>query len=184
MIKCRWSLFFLSILSTLTSGPLVIQRQVKTLHRRLRSSSPKHLTHVSVLGCMLLCIGFVVLYFSISHAFVGTHSELTNLVSTVISVIAPLPCLVVLFLVILFTFTYCHDVISQEPTKPTNLNAGLPYDPTLTQPRWHPNISPYRFISFLTPLVIGTVKAVLSLKGSVTTPITLEWVSGLVVFLV
>ena len=72
---------------------------------------------------------------------------------------------------------------SFKPTKTMDLNHE-PHDPTLPRPRWHPKISPYRFISFLTPLAIGTVKAVLSYKGSVTTPITLEWISGVVVFLV
>jgi len=49
--------------------------------------------------------------------------------------------------------------------------------------RWFPKISPYRFTVFLTPLAIGIVKAVLSHKGSVTTPITLEWINGVVIFL-
>ena len=68
--------------------------------------------------------------------------------------------------------------------KTTDLNDGLPYNPTLPQLPWHPKISPYRFIVFSTPLAIGTVKAVLSQKGSVTTPITLEWIYGVVIFLV
>ena len=72
---------------------------------------------------------------------------------------------------------------SLKPTKPTDLDDGLPCDPTLPLPRWHPKISPYRFAVFLTPLAIGTFKAVLSYKGSVTTPITLEWINGLVFFL-
>jgi len=58
------------------------------------------------------------------------------------------------------------------------------YDPTLPRPRWYPKISPYRFIVFSTPLAIGTTKAVLSYKGGVTTPITLEWISGVVILLV
>jgi hypothetical protein len=73
---------------------------------------------------------------------------------------------------------------SFEPTKTTDLNNGLPYDPTLPRPRWYPKISPYRFIVFSIPLAIGTAKAVLSYKGSVTTPITLEWISGVVFLLV
>ena len=64
-----------------------------------------------------------------------------------------------------------------------DLNDGLPHDPTLPRLAWHPKISPYRFIVFSIPLAIGTVKAVLSQKGSVTTPITLEWVSGVAIFL-
>ena len=71
-----------------------------------------------------------------------------------------------------------------ESFEPTDLNDGLPYDPTLPRPRWHPKISPYRFIVFSIPLAIGTAKAVLSYKGSVTTPITLEWISGVVILLV
>jgi hypothetical protein len=74
---------------------------------------------------------------------------------------------------------------SSKSTKMTDLNDdGLPYSPTLPRLSWHPKISPYRFMVFLTPLSIGTVKAGLSLKGSATTPITLEWISGIVIFLV
>ena len=71
-----------------------------------------------------------------------------------------------------------------EPTKTTDLNDGLPYDPTLPRPRWYPKISLYRFIVFSIPLAIGTAKAILSYKGSATTPITLEWISGVVILLV
>jgi len=70
------------------------------------------------------------------------------------------------------------------PKKTTDLNGGLPYDPTLPRLSWFPKISPYRFIVCSIPLAIGTVKAVLSQEGSVTTPITLEWISGVVIFLV
>ena len=73
---------------------------------------------------------------------------------------------------------------SFKPTKTTDLNHEPPYDPTLPRPRWYPKISPYRFIVFSTPLAIGTVKAVLSQKGRVTTPITLEWISSVVASLV
>jgi hypothetical protein len=71
-----------------------------------------------------------------------------------------------------------------ERKRTRDLDDGHHYDPTLPRPSWHPKISPYRFIMFLIPLAIGTVKAVLSQKGSVTTPITLEWISGVVIFLV
>ena len=70
------------------------------------------------------------------------------------------------------------------PRKTTDLNDRLPYDPTLPRLSWFPKISPYRFVVFSIPLAIGTVKAVLSQKGRVTTPITLEWISGVVIFLV
>ena len=60
----------------------------------------------------------------------------------------------------------------------TGINQVFP-----SQRRWHPKISPYRLIIFSIPLAIATAKAVLSQKGSVTTPITLEWISGVVIFL-
>ena len=59
-----------------------------------------------------------------------------------------------------------------------------PIAPPLPQIRWHPKISLYRLVMLLTPMVIGTVKAIISAKGGVTAPITIEWVSGVVVFLV
>jgi hypothetical protein len=71
-----------------------------------------------------------------------------------------------------------------ERKRTTDFNDGPPYNPTLPQPSWHPKISPYRFMVFSIPLAIGTVKAVLSQKGSVTTPITLEWITGVMIFLV
>ena len=68
-------------------------------------------------------------------------------------------------------------------TRTTDFNDGLHYDPSLPRLSWYPKISPYRFMVFSIPLTIGTVKAVLSYKGSVTTPITLEWISSVVIFL-
>jgi hypothetical protein len=75
-----------------------------------------------------------------------------------------------------------HQFFRRKRT--TDLNDGLHYDPTLPRPSWHPKISPYRFIVFSIPLAIGTVKAVLSYKGSKTTPTTLEWINGVVIYLV
>jgi hypothetical protein len=71
---------------------------------------------------------------------------------------------------------------SFKRTGTTDLNDGLHYDPILPRLSWHPKISPYRFMVFSIPLAIGTVKAVLSYKGYITTPITLEWISGIVIF--
>jgi len=73
---------------------------------------------------------------------------------------------------------------SFEPVKTKDLGRGPPHDPTLPRLSWHPKISPYRFILFLTPIAIGTAKAVSAQKGSVVTPITLEWIYGVVIFLV
>ena len=72
---------------------------------------------------------------------------------------------------------------SFEPTKTADLD-NVPCDPTLPRPSWHPKISPYHFVVFSIPLVVGTVKAVLSYKGRVTTPTILEWISGVMIFLV
>ena len=74
-----------------------------------------------------------------------------------------------------------HQFFKRKRT--TDLNDGLHYDPTLPRPSWHPKMSPYRVIGFLSPLAIGTVKAVLSYKGSNTTPTTLEWINGVVIYL-
>jgi len=74
--------------------------------------------------------------------------------------------------------------LESEPTNTTDPNDGLHYVPTLPRLSWHPKISPYRFMVFSIPLALGTVKAVLSQTGSVTTPVTLEWISGVVVSLV
>jgi hypothetical protein len=73
---------------------------------------------------------------------------------------------------------------SLEPIKATDLNQESHYDPTFPRLRWHPKISPYRLMVFSTPLVIGTAKAISSQKGNATVPITLEWIYGVVVFLV
>jgi hypothetical protein len=73
---------------------------------------------------------------------------------------------------------------SLEQKKTNDHNHEPLHDPTVPRLPWHPKISPYRFIVFLIPLAIGTAKAISSQKGNVTIPITLEWISGIVVFLV
>jgi len=74
---------------------------------------------------------------------------------------------------------------SLEPAKFTDLTSCRPLDdPGLPRLRWHPKISPYRLIVFSIPVGIGTAKAISSQKGNVTVPITLEWTTGVVVFLV
>jgi hypothetical protein len=73
---------------------------------------------------------------------------------------------------------------SLEPTKTSDLNHEPLYESTPPRLSWHPKISPYRFIVFSIPLAVGTAKAISSQKGNVTVPITLEWISGVVVFLV
>jgi hypothetical protein len=70
-----------------------------------------------------------------------------------------------------------------ERKRATDLNDRLPYDPALPRLPWYPKISPYRLMVFSIPLAIGTVKAVLSQKGRSTTPTTLEWINGVVIFL-
>jgi hypothetical protein len=129
-----------------------------------------------------MSMGVVLLLFSMVHerAFEFRKGyERPTLVSAVISVLAVLPLILPLFILI-HSFPR-NWVLSPEPTKTTDLNGGLPYDPTLPQRRWFPKISPYRLTVFLTPLAIGTAKAVLRSAGSITTPNTVECI---VIFLV
>ncbi|KDR72009.1 hypothetical protein GALMADRAFT_253312 [Galerina marginata CBS 339.88] len=51
-------------------------------------------------------------------------------------------------------------------------------------PTWHPKLSPYRLTVLATTICLGTVKAVTIQTGNTSIPITLEWVSGTVVFLI
>ena len=146
---------------------LVIQRQVKDLSHRLLSSIPKDLTlsEPTVPVVMIAGIGCMLLFSSIVMRYYGP-----DLVIMVISWTGLTPSILPLLLLISFTRDW---LLSDEPTKRTDLNDGLPYDPTLPHRRWHPKISPYRFTVFLTPLAIGTVNAVLSLTESITTLITI-----------
>jgi len=176
------------MLSALTSGPLVFQQQVKAPCRHLYLS--KEFTLLNILLFCQFSICLLVLIFCTAQVLyqdediLNMQYELATLTTgLVIDLVTPLPSLMLFPTIVTFTPKCCNDFISYIRTKTTNLNDG-PYNPTLPQPQWHPKISPYRFISFLTPLVIGTVKAVSSLKGNVTTPTTLEWISGLVIFLV
>lgn len=68
-----------------------------------------------------------------------------------------------------------------QPLEPDVTSHGPPHDPTLSRARWHPKISPYRLIMLLTPVTFGTAKAIISQNGGVTVPITIEWVTGVVV---
>ena len=71
-----------------------------------------------------------------------------------------------------------------QPLEPVVTSHDPPYDPTVSHLRWHPKISPYRLMVLLTPVTFGTAKAIISQNGGVTAPITIEWVSGVVVSLV
>ncbi|KDR65670.1 hypothetical protein GALMADRAFT_162416 [Galerina marginata CBS 339.88] len=71
-----------------------------------------------------------------------------------------------------------HTGPVQGHTPPTRINTV--YEPQIP---WHPKITPYRLSNLLIPLFVGTAKAVASLRGSSTAPIALEWISGVVVFL-
>ncbi|KIK00150.1 hypothetical protein K443DRAFT_679418 [Laccaria amethystina LaAM-08-1] len=48
--------------------------------------------------------------------------------------------------------------------------------------RWHPKITVYRLIVLLTTICLGVGKAIMSAKGAVVVSVTLEWVSGVAVF--
>ncbi|KDR72290.1 hypothetical protein GALMADRAFT_213312 [Galerina marginata CBS 339.88] len=49
---------------------------------------------------------------------------------------------------------------------------------------WHPKLTPFRLLNVLIPVSIASAKTITSLRGDSTAPITLEWISGIVVFLV
>lgn len=49
--------------------------------------------------------------------------------------------------------------------------------------RWHPKLTPYRLTVILTTIGLGTVKLVEVYNGNDTGTTTLEWISGVVVFL-
>ncbi|KDR82207.1 hypothetical protein GALMADRAFT_152949 [Galerina marginata CBS 339.88] len=48
---------------------------------------------------------------------------------------------------------------------------------------WYPKITPFRLLNILIPISTATAKAVTSFRGNSTVPETLEWISGVVVFL-
>ncbi|KIK00152.1 hypothetical protein K443DRAFT_679419 [Laccaria amethystina LaAM-08-1] len=49
--------------------------------------------------------------------------------------------------------------------------------------RWHPKITIYRLLVLLTTICLGVGKAITSARGAVLVPVTLEWVSGVAVFI-
>ncbi|KAF9536826.1 hypothetical protein CPC08DRAFT_676976, partial [Agrocybe pediades] len=49
---------------------------------------------------------------------------------------------------------------------------------------WHPRLTPYRLLILTTTLSLGTAKAIATQKGSSMVPTTLEWISGVVLFIV
>ncbi|KAF4613855.1 hypothetical protein D9613_007966 [Agrocybe pediades] len=48
---------------------------------------------------------------------------------------------------------------------------------------WHPRLTPYRLCVLTTTLGLGTTKAIATQKGSTVLPTTLEWISGVALFL-
>jgi len=58
-----------------------------------------------------------------------------------------------------------------------------PTPPLPSRLRWHPKITPFRFAVILVPIIFTTLRAVIIQTGNKTLPITLEWVSGVIIFL-
>jgi len=48
--------------------------------------------------------------------------------------------------------------------------------------RWHPKITAYRLVVLLTTICLGVGKAITSARDTVVVPVTLEWVSGVAMF--
>jgi hypothetical protein len=66
----------------------------------------------------------------------------------------------------------------------SSLPAGTNVPVLLSGQVWHPKVTPYRLLSVLLPACLGTVKAAALQQGAKNEPITLEWISGVVVFIV
>ncbi|KDR67031.1 hypothetical protein GALMADRAFT_283687 [Galerina marginata CBS 339.88] len=49
--------------------------------------------------------------------------------------------------------------------------------------RWHPKITPYRLVILTTTIGLGTAKSVVTQRGSPLLPVTLEWFTATVLFL-
>lgn len=78
---------------------------------------------------------------------------------------------------------------AEYPPQPIAINiAGKLRDsvlsPWVEDHLWFPRITPYRLFNLLIPAILNTAKAVVTAQGAQTLPITLEWISGIVVFLV
>ncbi|KDR79350.1 hypothetical protein GALMADRAFT_137197 [Galerina marginata CBS 339.88] len=79
-----------------------------------------------------------------------------------------------------------HSLIQVIDIELQPLSIGNDLDPTpgrQSRP-WHPKITPYRLAFISTTLVLGTTKAVLTQQGRTIAPITLEWISGVLLALV
>ncbi len=77
----------------------------------------------------------------------------------------------------------------EYPPQPITTNTSGKFEHPILSPcvenhLWFPRITPYRLFNLLIPAIINTAKAVVTAHGAQTLPITLEWISGIVVFLV
>ena len=75
----------------------------------------------------------------------------------------------------------------EYPPQPINTSGKLEnpvLSPWVKDHLWFPRITPCRLFNLLIPAIINTAKAVVTAQGAQTLPITLEWISGIVVFLV
>jgi hypothetical protein len=50
-------------------------------------------------------------------------------------------------------------------------------------PRWHPRITISRLFVLVSTLGLGTAKAVMSYRGDTIAPVTIEWITTIVLFL-
>ncbi|KAH9481040.1 hypothetical protein JR316_0005559 [Psilocybe cubensis] len=50
--------------------------------------------------------------------------------------------------------------------------------------RWHPKMTPYRLVVLLTTIGLGTAKAIMAHCGNSIVSTTLEWISGVLLFLI
>jgi hypothetical protein len=72
-----------------------------------------------------------------------------------------------------------HIALSGPPAR-----ALSPGDsPEVNIPRWHPKISVSRLFVLVSTLGLGTAKAVMAYRGDTIAPVTIEWITTIVLFL-
>lgn len=75
-----------------------------------------------------------------------------------------------------------HRIHRYPQPMPASGQSDLPTP--LTVQKWHPKLTPYRLLALGTTVAVGTAKAVAAQKGDNGASTTLEWISGVVIFLV
>ncbi|KAH6907467.1 hypothetical protein BKA70DRAFT_1189447 [Coprinopsis sp. MPI-PUGE-AT-0042] len=80
------------------------------------------------------------------------------------------------------------DIVGNRDDSTSHNTSGLPVSPLAGQqsaiPRWHPKVTVARLFVILSTLGLGTAKAVMSYEGDTVAPVTIEWITTIVIFLI